>query len=347
MREAFGQSFDIPPGYLNTPSIGVPPLCAAKTLADEVHRWRTAMAQPADFDESVAVARAGFARLIGVDASRVAIGTTVSQLVSLISASVPDGTRVLAVAGDFTSVTFPFAAQHNRGITVSEVELSQLVSHVDGHDLVVVSAVQSADGRILDTDGLAAAARAANARVLLDVTQAAGWLPLRLDWAHWVVGGCYKWLMSPRGAAWLAGRPDALDDLIPHSANWYAGDDPWTSIYGLPLRLATDARRLDLSPVWFAHLGAAEVLPWLAALDAEEVRQHCVALADGLLECLELPPAGSAIVSLDLPGAAEALASAGIVASSRAGRTRLGFHLYNTVEDVKLAAEALGPLRQA
>src|SRR5215467_5614044 len=56
---------------------------------------------------------------------------------------------------------------------------------------------------------------------------------------------------------------------------------------------------------------------------------------------LRSPPCGSATVALDLPGAAERLAGAAITATSRAGRTRLSFHLYNTVEDVEMAVVAL------
>jgi selenocysteine lyase/cysteine desulfurase len=201
--------------------------------------------------------------------------------------------------------------------------------------------VQSADGAIVDVDRLRDAAAASGARVLLDVTQAAGWLPLRLGWADWVVGASYKWLLSPRGAAWLAVRPDALERTVPHAANWYAATDPWSATYGLPLRLAADARRLDLSPVWFAQRGAAAALPWLAMLDVSAVHQHCVGLADSLLAKLSLPPRGSTIVALDLPGAVERLAAAGITATSRAGRTRHSFHLYNTAEDVEMAVAAL------
>jgi selenocysteine lyase/cysteine desulfurase len=279
--------------------------------------------------------------LIGVAPENVAIGASVSQLIGLVAASVPDGTRVLAVAGEFTSVIFPFAAQAHRGVTVTEVEPTELASRVSGHDLVAVSVVQSADGAIVDMDRLREAAAASAARVLFDVTQAAGWLPLRLNWADWVVGASYKWLLSPRGAAWLALRPDALERTVPHAANWYAAADPWSATYGLPLRLASGARRLDLSPVWLAQRGAAAALPWLAALDLAAVRQHCVGLADSLLAKLGLPPHGSAIVALGLPGAAERLAAAGITVTSRAGRARLSFHLYNTAEDVEMAVAAL------
>ncbi|MGH3631771.1 MAG: aminotransferase class V-fold PLP-dependent enzyme [Sciscionella sp.] len=342
MREAFGQSFDIQPGYLNTTSIGVPPVAAADAVRDAVDRWRTGSARPADFDEWVVQARAAFAALIGVTAADVAVGASVSQVAGLVAASIPNGAKVLVARGEFTSVTFPFAAQGHLRLT--EVDLDDLVSLVPEHDVVAVSVAQSADGRVVDLAGLAAAASASGTRVMLDVTQAAGWVPLRLDWADWVVGCGYKWLMSTRGAAWLAVRRDRLEELVAHSANWYAGEDRWASIYGLPLRLAADARGLDLSPVWFSHLGAGVVMPWLAKLDMAEVREHCVGLAAALLTGLDLPAAGSAIVSVGLPGADRALAEAGVVASTRAGRARLAFHLYNTVEDVEMALAALRPL---
>ncbi|MGH3622551.1 MAG: aminotransferase class V-fold PLP-dependent enzyme [Sciscionella sp.] len=341
MREVFGATFDVPDGYLNTASIGVPPRAAADAVTTAVAEWAAGAAGPPDFDAYVAAARAGFAWFVGVEPADVAIGASVSQLVGLVAASLPDGASVLVADGDFTSVSFPFAAQGNRGVAVHEVPLDDVASTVGGHDLVAVSVVQSADGRVLDLDTLREAAEAAGTRVLLDVTQAAGWLPMRLDWVDYVVGGCYKWLLAPRGAAWLAVRPEALHTVVAHAANWYAGEDPWDTPYGLPLRLAGGARGLDLSPVWLAQVGAAATLPWLRGLHSDGVRAHCVSLADGLMAGLGLPPAGSAIVAIDVPGAAATLAEAGVRASVRAGRTRLSFHLYNTVEDVAMVLDAL------
>jgi selenocysteine lyase/cysteine desulfurase len=338
MREAFGALFDIPAGYLNTASVGIPPVSVADTMIEAINAWRTGSVQPPEYDKPVAIARDAWARLAGVPVGTVAIGASVSQLISLVAASLPSSTRMVTVEQEFTSTTFPFAA---RNLPIVEVPIADLASTVDGNDLVVVSAVQSADGAMADLDAIRAAAAASGARVLLDVTQALGWLPLRLDWADWVVGGSYKWLLAPRGAAWMAVRPDALELTKSISANWYAGDDPWQTIYGLPLRLAPDARRLDLSPVWFAQVGAAASVPWLAELDAAKVYEHCVRLANATLTSLDLPPTGSAIISLDLPGAAERLAGAGVRASVRAGRVRLAFHLYNTDEDVALVVGAL------
>jgi len=341
MRAAFGQQFDMPDGYLNTASIGMPPVAAAEAVVQAVRYWRAGSGQAADFDQPVAQARAAFARLVGVEPDRVAIGGSASALVGLVAASLPAGSRVLVARDEFSSVTFPFAARAELGITVTEVDLAELPARAGEADLVAVSVVQSADGAVLDLAALRAEAARAGTRVLLDATQAAGWLPLQLGWADAVVVAGYKWLLCPRGVAWLAVSEALQATLLPHSANWYAGEDRWNSIYGLPVRLAADARRLDTSPAWLCHIGAAAVLPWLAGLDLVAVRAHCVALADRLLVELGGEPGGSAIAVVDRPGAADRLRDAGLVVSTRQGRARLAFHLYNTEADVRRALDAL------
>jgi selenocysteine lyase/cysteine desulfurase len=337
VREAFGQTFDIPAGYLNHASIGVPPTSVADAVERSVRDWRGGLDGPPDYDVHVADARAAFASLVGVKASQVTTGASTSQLVAMVAASIPDGARVLTTAGEFTSTTFPFAAQAHRGVTVTEVPLAEIPDAMGAHDLLAVSVVQSSNGAIPDLDAIRE--RAGGTTVLLDVTQALGWLPVDLGWADYVVASGYKWLMCPRGSAWLAIRPDAIERTVPIVANWYAGDNPWQTVYGMPLRLAGDARRFDLSPVWLAQVGAAVALPWLASLDLEKVRQHGVGLANELLDRLGLPSGSSPIVSLDAP--MDRLAAAGVRAATRAGRVRLAFGLNNTVEDVDLVTKAL------
>ncbi|MFI9009610.1 aminotransferase class V-fold PLP-dependent enzyme [Actinosynnema sp. NPDC053489] len=334
MRSAFGTTFDAPLGYLNSASVGIPPTPTATAVADAVRRWSAGADGAAAADGPAATARRAFGRLVGVPADRVALGASGSQLVSLVAAGLPADTSVLVARGEFTSVTFPFAA---RGLRVTEVDLDDIVAEAGRHDLVAVSVVQSADGRLVDLEGL----RATGVPVLLDASQAVGWLPLDLHWADWVVAVGYKFLLSPRGCAWLACSPAALERTVPVAANWFAGEDPWQTVYGLPLRLAPDARRLDLSPVWLSQHGAAVSLSYLADLDLAAVRDHNVGLADRLLTGLGLPPRGSAIVSLDLPGAADRLSEAGVRSSVRAGRVRLACHLYNTEADVDRVLRAL------
>lgn len=342
MRHAFDAEFDVPDGYLNTPSVGVPPAHVADAVAQEVRRWRTGTAAPPDFDAAVHTTREAFGALVGVPGERVALGASVSQVISMVASGLADGATVLTAEGEFTSVTFPFAAQAGRGVHVREVPLAELPAHVEGHDLVAVSVAQSSDGALVDLAALRAAAEAANVPVLLDATQATGWLPLELEWADWVAGASYKWLLAPRGVAWLAVHPRAAEHTLPVAANWYAGEDPWQTVYGLPLRLAAGARRFDLSPVWLSVAGAAVALPYLASLDRQAVHKHCVGLTDLLLSRLGLPTRGSAIAALDVPDAARRLAEAGVRASVRAGKARVGFHIHNTEADVDRVLDALG-----
>jgi selenocysteine lyase/cysteine desulfurase len=203
----------------------------------------------------VAAARSSYARLVGVDPSAVAVGSQVSVFAGLIAANLPDGSEVLTAAGDFTSILFPFLAQSGRGVRVREVPLEHIADAVTPRTtLVSVSAVQSADGRVINLGALHAATEATGTRVLLDTTQAAGWLPVDAARFTYTACGGYKWLLSPRGTAYFTIRPELTGELVPHTAGWYAGESPWSSIYGGPLRLAAGGPPLRRLP-GLARLG--------------------------------------------------------------------------------------------
>ncbi len=300
-----------------------------------VQDWARGEARPQDFDGVVAACRASFARLVGVDPRDVCIGNQVSPLAGLVAASLPDGARVVAAEGDFTSVLFPFLAHADRGVEVVLVPLADLPDAVDRRtDLVAVSAVQSATGILADLAAIAGAAGEHGARTFVDATQACGWLPLDATRFDFLVCAAYKWLFSPRGTAFMTVRPERLHEIRPLGAGWYAGEDVWSSIYGGPLRLAEDARRLDTSPAWLSWVGTAPSLAHIEAVGVEAVRAHDVGLAGRLRAGLGLAPGDSPIVTVDTPGAAERLDAAGMRASVRGGAARLSFHLHNTEADV-------------
>ncbi|WP_026204366.1 aminotransferase class V-fold PLP-dependent enzyme [Actinomycetospora chiangmaiensis] len=333
MTTAFDAHFDVGPGYLNTPSVGVPPRHVVDAVRSWTDDWAAGRISAPGMDAPVDATRDAFAALTGFPTTGVAVGSVVSGLLGPVAASFPPGTRVLTAAGEFTSVSFPFAAC---GHDVTEVPLADLPARAGEHDVVAVSVAQSADGALVDL----AALRAAGSFVVLDATQSLGWLPVDLSWADVVVAGGYKWLLAPRGCAWGAFSDRALERVTPSGAGWYAGEDRWSSVYGLPLRLAGTARRLDLSPAWSAFAGAAVSLPWLAGLDRDAVHAHGVGLADRLRTALGLGAGGSPIVSI--PGDPQRLLDAGVRCAARAGATRVGFHLHNTDADVDLVLDALG-----
>jgi len=341
MREAFGATFPGAPGYLNTTSYGLPPSIVVEEL-DRAHRaWAEGTVLGRDFDADIEAGRAAFAALAGVPASTVALGHSVAGLLGPVASALPDGASVLVPAGEFTSVSFPFAAHARRGVTVTEVPLDRVVEQAAGHDVVAVSTVQSADGARIDLDALRAATAGTGTLVVLDVTQQVGWLGLDLAWADVVATSGYKWLLGPTGVAWGAYAPDLAERLVSHHANRYGGGDPWNTTYGMPLREAPDARRLDLSPAWFGIRAAATSLTWLASLDGDAVTAHCLGLAREARAALDLEPYETAIISIPRPGAAERLEAAGLRASVRQGRARVAFHLYNTADDLDRLVDAL------
>src|SRR5262249_38621132 len=152
----------------------------------------------------------------------------------------------------------------------------------------------------------------------------------------------YKWLLSPRGTAFGVVRPERLPMLRPLHAGWYAGDDPWLSIYGPPLRLAKDARRLDISPPWLSCAGTVPAPEWLSEVGIVTTHRPDLDLANALRRRLGLPAGDSAIVTVSALGGLDRLRTAGIKGSVRAGAVRLSFHLHNTESDVDAAARALG-----
>lgn len=253
------------PGYLDAATCGLPARATVDAMRGALDTWQAGKADLAVYDEAVRASRAAFARLVGVDPSWVATGSQTSALVGLVASSVPDGAEVLVVDGDFASVVFPFLVHADRGVTVRQVPLESLADEVRASThTVAFSLVQSRDGRIADVDAIRTAAAATGAVTVCDVTQAAGWLPVDATLFDVTVCASYKWLSAPRGTAFLTVRPELLDRLRPTSAGWYAGEEIWSSVYGPHMALATDARRLDVSPAWLCWVGAVPALELVA-----------------------------------------------------------------------------------
>lgn len=329
--------------FLNSATLGLPPRRSLDAMRAALDVWSSGRADVVAYDDEVARARSNYAQLVGVDASLVAVGSQASVFAGLIAASLPDGAEVLTAGGDFTSVVFPFHVQARRGVRVSEAPLEHLAGAVtESTSLVAVSAVQSADGRVADLDALTRACAATGTKIMLDTTQAAGWLPIDAGRFAYTICHGYKWLLAPRGTAFLTIQRELLDDIVPHTAGWYAGADRWNSIYGTPLRLASDARRFDVSPAWLSWIGADASLGLLCEVGRDVLHEHAVGLANRFRAGVGIGASNSAIVSTfaddDVP---ERMRAVNIVGVTRAGRLRLSFHISTSTQDVDTAIEAL------
>lgn len=329
-------------GYLAVASIGLPTVDTVAALRADLDLWATGTREAKEYDPIYRATRDSYAKLVGVDVARVATGSQTSALASIVAAAVPDGAEVLCIAGDFTSIVFPF--MQRPGVRVRHVPLDELSASItDDTWLVAFSLAQSANGRIADVAAITAAARKHGARTLCDTTQAAGVHPVDASMFDATVCHSYKWLCSPRGVAFLTLSEEFQRELRPIHAGWYAGDDVWASVYGPEMHLADTARCFDVSPAWPAWVGAEPAIELFASLDMEEVWNHTASLGNALCEALDIEPQNQAIVTWEDPDGRDfkRLTDAGVKLSGRAGRARVSFHLWNNLDDVETVRRVL------
>ncbi|MGH2740420.1 MAG: aminotransferase class V-fold PLP-dependent enzyme [Actinomycetota bacterium] len=348
--------------WLNTPT--APP--AARPVIEALRRvereWETGDFSWRAWEAEAYETRPLFAELIHGSPESIALVSSVSFAAATVAMSLPRG-RVVVGGNEFRSNYFPWIALRDRGFDVVDVPANDdgivptetLAREIDDDTvLIAVSLVQSSNGFRVDLPLLVDAARDHGTRVFVDVCQSLG--ALRFDattsGVDYATTHGYKWLLGPRGAAWLYVRPDRIDELRPLGPNWKTPEDPYADYYGGPLEYPKAARKLDVSLVWFAWPGARAALDLLRELDPQEVETRCLDLAatfregaqeQGFRVVPEEEPSHIVGVTVSEPeGLQERLNEHQVRAAVRGGFLRLGFHAFNNEDDVQTALKALG-----
>ncbi|MER6914915.1 aminotransferase class V-fold PLP-dependent enzyme [Streptomyces sp. NPDC000594] len=349
METLGGTEFAPEQTYLNTAGCGLLPTRAAEAVGALARELVAGRAGGSGDSSAVTAVRHSFARLAGVGADRVAVGSSVSVHVALVAQALPPGAEVLFPEGEYSSVVTPFTVRGDLRIRYAPLDgLADAVR--PGTALVAFSTVRSADGRIADLTAVRKAAEAHGARTLADASQSAGWLPLAAgDWDYTVTAG-YKFLLCPRGVSFLTVGEDAQPSLVPIHAGPSAGERQWT-FYGPVEDLSASARRYDETPAFLPYHGAEHALALLEEVGIDAIHAYATGLAERFREGLaELGhtaiPGESAIVAVPgLGDRAAELVRRGVIVSSRAGNLRAAFHLYNGVADVDRALAALADVQ--
>jgi selenocysteine lyase/cysteine desulfurase len=335
--------------WLDTP--GSPPGAGpvVDALRDTVSAWSSGEFDWRTWDCAAEDARQLFARFIGVEPGTVSAVGSLAEASATVAGSLPRG-RVVVAEDDFRSNLFPWLARHD----VVAVPADRLADALDEDTaLLAVSEVTTKDGRRRDLRALRAATDAVGARLFVNLTQSLGALrfdPLiRPDYL--AVHG-YKWLLCPRGAAWLVTRPDRVGELAPLAPNWKSTPPPH-GYFGGPMHLADDAARCDASPAWFSWVGACAALRLIGSLDPARVEEHCLGLARCFAEGaqalgfrLAAEPSHIVVLYARQPDrVASRWAEHGVRATAGPDRVRFGFHYFNAEADVTTALTALRAAR--
>ena len=264
-------------GYLDTTTFGLPPqrtVTALKAAADD---WAERAAW-SKWEEDGERCRELFAELSGVAARNVALMPAVSVAAGAVAASLPAeaGDNVVIHDEDFTSTVLAWEALRTRGVEIRAVPLGELASAADARtQLIAVSLVQSADGRLVDLPALLAT----GARLFVDGSQALGAVEVDASQIDYFACHAYKWLLCPRGFGFLSIRDDRLAELVPWLAGWKARAEPYERFYGVPDQLTSDARLHDVSLPWLVAAGARESLSLIAELGPSNIATHNMNLA--------------------------------------------------------------------
>jgi selenocysteine lyase/cysteine desulfurase len=339
--------------WFDTP--GSPPAAApvSAALRGALDDWERGEFAWRDWDAAAETGRVAFAAFARVDPETVAVLGSVAEGMATVARSLPAGSVVVS-DGEYRSMLYPLLAldpRRNPVIRVSGddagVSDDQLIAALrDDTVLLAISDTLTSTGRRVDLATLRAATRDRGIRIAADLTQSLGVIDhdlAALDLDYVLVHG-YKWLLCPRGTAWLIARSDRLPGLEPLLPSWKSTDPPY-GYFGGDLELPITASKLDTSPAWFSWIGATAALNLRARLDPARVERHCLGLAERFateITGFGLRPvsdsAGSHIVVTDLgdaaPDLAAALVPAGIAASVMGSRLRIGVHYFNTDDDL-------------
>jgi cysteine desulfurase/selenocysteine lyase len=305
-------------------------------------------------------ARAAIARLWGVTAEDIGFVSNVAEGVSIVAESMDwrEGDNICVDADEYPSVVGPFALQRHPSIELrmasgGDPDRAGKVADVRTR-IIAVSQVSYLTGERFDLHALRHAADKVGALLIVDFTQAAGYMPNEAALADFAFSACYKWLLGMTGVGVAYWNRARNPDWSPLSAGWHSFAPGARGYQPIP-SLRSDAMCFTRgNPAHGPIYVLAEALDYLARFPMVDVQRHVQGLTTALLERLEAlqipsttprdPARHGASVCVASPRAqaiVDALQTQGIYAWNGHGRVRFSFHGYNAMADVERITTAL------
>jgi selenocysteine lyase/cysteine desulfurase len=221
--------------------------------------------------------------------------------------------------------------------------------------MLAVSAVSMVDGRRHDLPALRRVADGAGAMLVVDFTQASGWLPIDAGITDFAFSACYKWMLGITGVAVACWNQARQPDWAPATAGWYSLAMPGKPDWAQPIALRPDAARFTRGNPSHAGVYAMHAaLDFLEGWPAGTVAAHVTALTAALLDRLAAAGIASttprdparhganACIAHDRAGPIVAeMAARGVLAWNGRGRIRFSFHGYNDMAELDRIMDAL------
>jgi cysteine desulfurase/selenocysteine lyase len=346
-------------------------LRAAEAMAAYTRQKSCAEAGRAHHAAVTQSCRESLARLLGVDATDIALLGSASDGINAVAGVIDwqPGDNVVINDLEFPSVVLPWLRLRDRGVEVRvvrhrawDIPTEMLLGAVDARTrLLALSHVSYVNGLRHDVETIGQALRETPTRFLLDATQSLGVLPVPATVADFVVCSTYKWLLGTHGLGVLVWNRSRDSDLEPAAIGWYAVESVFAPDRYERYTLRADAGRFEPGYLNFPAIYALnESAPYLLAIDGRRLADHVHALGDRLIAGLArlgltvTTPAdrgrrGASVTFVHDEAAAlgAALAERAVHVWAGDGRVRASTHAFNSADDVDCYLETLATVLPA
>lgn len=364
------QDFHLPgKHYFLSHSVGAQPKSYADIVAKSyTHPWREEGFNVwTPWFDALERFKAGLAPIIGAQASDICPLSNVSSGIAKIMMSLPErkGRRkIVLTEDDFPTVGFALAQGERLGYELVFLPGGEALADpdtwatafADDVQMVVATQVFSNTSVLAPISEIAKRARDAGVFSLIDVAQAAGAVPVKLDeWQpDFAVGTSLKYLCGGTGAAFLWASPESAAKVAPLDVGWFSHQDPFEfDIHHFDYAKGA-TRFFGGTPSVGPLAGACAGHEIINAQGVDAVYAHNQKLLSRLFD--QLPrqafhsttrkgARGSAalIKVRDYDATAKALSSLGVGHDTRLGTVRVSVHLYNDEQDIDTLAAAIEP----
>lgn len=361
--------------YLNTANQGALPRVSAKAMqtATEWKKLPHLLSEDLYFDLPDRV-RAKFAKIIGAEPDEVALTTGASTGLCAVAAGMnfQPGDEVVVAKGEFPAHFATWLPYERAGLVKVKV-VSPRDKFLQPEDyieqigprtrLVSASLVRFDNGARLEAARVAEKCHAVGAALLLDVSQAAGVVPVNIRelGADFAVSSGYKWVLGPYGTGFFWVAKEKMEQPLLGPVYWMAveGARNFDTLPLEGLKLRPGARRWDTAETGsFIYLNALDAsLELLLQIGLEEVTRHNRELVSEVIERIPRDRYGlrspaeeshrgpyvcvAARKSEDTAAIYKKLRDAGVIVSLRESAIRIAPYLHNTSEDVNKLLKVL------
>ncbi|MEM8827123.1 MAG: aminotransferase class V-fold PLP-dependent enzyme, partial [Pseudomonadota bacterium] len=313
---------------------------------------------PDMFFSTVAAFRSRAARLVGCTERDIAIAPSVSYALATAARNidVPAGGEIVVLDAQFPSNVYAWqtkardAGAHVVTVARDADGWTDAVLAAIGPKTAIVAVPQChwADGGALDLVAIGAAAQAAGAALVLDLTQSLGAMPFDLSAVQpdYMVAATYKWLLGPYGTALIYIAPHRQDG-VPLEENWMnrAGSEDFAGLTDYTEDYQPGAARFDMGEKSNPPLmnGAAAALDLIDDWGVENIAEtlgartaQIAAAARALgLTADDEPVRAPHFLSLGFPNGVPTdlmarLSAANVFVSLRGASLRVSPHLWTT-----------------